>query len=105
MTPNVADFVDSKTRRKLDACVTRTVASLANENTLAAETPSVRLQRVLKVYAGIKPLLVFLTTFPLLPQTWRAGLVLLNQVLESLASIGSQVTVQFKAGKDLDPAA
>jgi hypothetical protein len=39
------------------------------------------------------------------PLAWRKGLTLLNQALESLATIGADVTVQFKAGKDLEPEA
>ena len=44
------------------------------------------LQRALKVYTGVKPLLLFLTTFPILPQTWRTGITVLTQVLDALAA-------------------
>ncbi|HEY0372629.1 MAG TPA: hypothetical protein VGD79_11545 [Thermoanaerobaculia bacterium] len=105
MNTTVDDFVDAHTRQQIDESVNRTVASYEHESTLVAETPNTRFQRVLRIYAGIKPLIVFLTKVPLVPLAWRKGLTLLNQALESLATIGADVTVQFKAGKDLEPEA
>lgn len=101
----LASLIDYKTKRRINAAVRETLASLENENTLIADSPNVLFQRVLKVFLGLQPLLAFLTTFPILPQPWRNGLKTLVQVLEALAAVGSQVTVQFKAGRDLDPAA
>jgi hypothetical protein len=101
----LASLIDLKTKRRINAAVRETMASLENENALIADSPNVLFQRVLKVYLGLKPLLAFLTTFPILPPPWRKGLSALFQVLEALAAIGPEVTVQFKAGRDLDPAA
>ena len=97
----LATLIDWKTKRQINASIRETIASLENENTLIADSPNVLLQRALKVFTGLKPLLQFLTNFSILPQTWRTGVTLLVQVLEALAAVGPQVTVQFKAGKDL----
>lgn len=104
-TQNVASLIDFKTKRRLNAAVRETMASLENENPLIADSPNVLLQRALKVFTGLEPLLAFLTSFPILPQTWRTGLTMLIQAMDALAQVGPQVTVQFKAGRDLTPAA
>ena len=78
-------------------------AELEQENMLMADTPKGRVQRVLKVFRGIKPLLTVVSALPILPSTWRSGIVVFIQALDSLAAI--DVTVAFKAGKDLEPAA
>jgi hypothetical protein len=102
-TRNEAAVIDFKTKKRINGCVRVTLASLESENTLIADTPNVLLQRALKVYIGLKPLLFFLSTFSLLPQMWRTGLTVLTQVLDALAAIGPVVDAQFKAGKDLKP--
>ena len=100
-------IIDFHTKKKIDAGVRSAVKSLEQENTAIAETPNVRFQRLLKIFAMLKPLLSFLVSFPVIPQLWRTGLNVLVQLLESLAVDGGNVVVQFKAGKDLalDPAA
>ncbi|HEX6096914.1 MAG TPA: hypothetical protein VF432_11365 [Thermoanaerobaculia bacterium] len=97
----LASLIDFKTKRRINASVRETLASLENENTLIAESPNVLFQRVLSVFGGLKPMLAFLTTFPILPPTWRKGLTAFVQALDALAVFGPQVTVHFKAGKDL----
>ena len=105
----LATVITFKDKRRINACVRQTMASLDNEsmseNTLAPDSPDTLLQRALNVFGGLKPLLLFLSTFGLLPLPWRTGLTLLVQVLEALAAVGPKVTVHFKAGKDLDAAA
>lgn len=76
-------------------------AELEQDNTLMAETQSGRLERVLKVYGRIKPLLTAVSMLPLIPSTWRAALVIFNQALEALAGVGGEMSPDFKAGKDL----
>jgi len=105
MNPNPNDFVRYKVRRQLDACVRRAVSSLEHENTLMAQSPISMFQRLLKVYKSLKPLLAFLTTFPLVPQSVRTGIGLLAQVLEQVTEAGPKLTTWFKAGKDLEEAA
>jgi hypothetical protein len=55
---------------------------------------------VLKIYGGIKPLLVILTATPLIPSPWRTALKTFAHSLEALAAT-PEVTAAFKAGKDL----
>ena len=105
MTPNPNDFVAYKMRKQLDASVRRAVSSLEHENTLLAMSPIAVLQRLLKVYKNLKPLLVFLTTFPLVPQSVRTGIGLLLQMLESVVTVTPEIVSRFKAGKDLQEAA
>ena len=102
--PNPNDSIQYKTRRQLDTCVRRAMSSLEHERTVSAESPAAAFQRLLKVYRGLKPLLAFLTTFPLVPQSIRTGIGLLAQTLEAVSQAAPWFTAQFKAGKDLNPA-
>src|ERR1044072_3094605 len=88
-------------RRAVDASLRNLQKEMEQENTLVQETPVGRLQRVLKIYRGIKPLLAVLSTLPLIPSTWAAASVRFNQALEALAISAPDVTAHFKAGKDL----
>ena len=74
---------------------------MEQENTLVQETPNGRLQKVLKIFRGIKPVLAVLSSLPLIPSTWRAAIVMFIQALEALAVVGADITAEFKAGKDL----
>ena len=62
-----------------------------------------RVQKLVKVYNGIKPLLAVVSVTPLLSPSWRAALATFTQAVEALinapelAAAGSD----FKAGKDL----
>jgi hypothetical protein len=60
--------------------------------------PSGVVQRVLKVYRGIKPLL---NSLPILPLSWRASLGMFIHAVDVLALAGPEITNGFKAGKDL----
>ncbi len=102
--PNPNDFVPYKTRQQLDSSVRRAVSALEHENTVMAASPAATFQRLLKVYKGLKPLLAFLTTFPLVPHSVRTGIGLLVQTLEAVSELAVPLTAQFKAGKDLEPA-
>ena len=103
--PNPNDFVQYKTRRQMEGCVRRAISALEHENTVLAQSPIAVFQRLLKVYKQLKPLLVFLTTFPLVPQSIRTGVGLLVQMLDSVSEAGPTLTTWFKAGKDLEEAA
>jgi hypothetical protein len=52
---------------------------LWRENTLLTESPSGTLQRVLKIFRGIKPLLTLLSSLSFLPSAWRGALMMLIQ--------------------------
>src|SRR5690349_195020 len=99
--PNPNDFVQYKTRRQMEGCVQRAISALEHENTVLAQSPIAVFQRLLKVYKQLKPLLVFLTTFPLVPQSIRTGVGLLVQMLDSVSEASPTLTTWFKAGKDL----
>ena len=105
MSNPITSLIDFKTKKRINACVRDTLSSLEHENTVIANTPNGILQRVKKVYTGIKPLFTFLSTFPILPQTWRTGITVLGQVLDALVAVVPETTLQFKAGKDLEEAA
>jgi hypothetical protein len=90
-----------KTKRSTDRTVRALQQDMEQENTLVADTPNTRLQKVLKIYRGIKPVLAVLGSLPLIPSTWRAAVVMFTQALDALSSVGGEITAQFKAGKDL----
>lgn len=96
----LSDYVDFRTKKKIDASVRHTLASLENESP-NADTPNSRFQRLLQMYKTLQPLFAFIMSFPLIPQLWRTGLGVIVQILDSFVTIGPDVTLQFKAGKDL----
>jgi hypothetical protein len=73
---------------------------MSEENTLKPETQSGRLERLLKIYAGIKPLLAVLSALPLVPARSRAALILFTEALEAVAAVAPD-NADFKAGKDI----
>jgi hypothetical protein len=77
------------------------VLAMEQENTLIAETPVVKFQKVLKIYRSIKPVLSVLSTLPLIPTTWRGAVLMFIQALDALTNVGGEITASFKAGKDL----
>ena len=92
----------SKNRKSVDRNIRALMQDMEHENTLVQESPNGRLQRVLKIFRGVKPALSVLSTLPLVPSTWRAAIVMFVQALEALSTIGSDITLEFKAGKDLE---
>jgi hypothetical protein len=100
MSFKLSEYVDFRTKKKIDSSVKATIASLENESP-DADTPNSRFQRLLQFYKMLKPLFAFILSFPLIPQMWRTGLGVIVQLLESFVTIGPDITVQFKAGKDL----
>ena len=88
-------------KRSVDASLRNLQKEMEQENTLVQETPVGRLQRVLKIFRGIKPLLTVLGSLPLIPSTWRAAIGMFTQALDALAVVAPEVTAEFKAGKDL----
>ena len=90
-----------KSKRSTDRTLRALQQDMEQENTLVADTPNTRLQKVLKVYRGIKPVFAILGALPLIPSTWRAAIVMFTQALDALTSVGGDITAQFKAGKDL----
>jgi len=90
-----------KHKRSTDRTLRALNVDMEQENTLVQDTPNTRLQKVLKIWRGIKPVFTVLSSLPLIPSTWRAGIVMFMQALESLSQFGGDIVAQFKAGKDL----
>jgi hypothetical protein len=90
-----------KSKRSTDRTLRALQQDMEQENTLVADTPNSRLQKVLKVYRGIKPVFAVLGALPLIPSTWRAAIVMFTQALDALTAVGGEITAEFKAGKDL----
>jgi len=91
----------SKSKKSIDRNIRTLMQEMESENTLVQDTPAGRFQRVLKIFRGLRPLFAVLGSLPLIPSTWRAAIVMFTQALDALAAIGPEVTVEFKAGKDL----
>ncbi|HYI08450.1 MAG TPA: hypothetical protein VEK57_05230 [Thermoanaerobaculia bacterium] len=88
-------------RRNVDRNLRALMNKMENDNTLLAETPAARFEKVLKIYRGVRPLLALLAALPLIPSTWRSALLMFTQALEALSGVSGQITAQFKAGRDL----
>ena len=90
-----------KSKRSTDRTLRALNMDMEQENTLVQDTPNGRLQKVLKIYRGIKPVFAVIGSLPLIPSTWRAAIVMFTQALDALAVVGGEITAEFKAGKDL----
>ena len=58
------------------------------------QTAADRAQQLMTTYAGVRPILLALSSIPLVPETWRAAITVFVASLDG-------VTATFKAGKDL----
>lgn len=87
--------------RQIDRSIRGILKDFEQENTLLPETFADHVQRLVRVYPAIKPLLTMLTLLPF-PPVWRKGLDLLKQVIEAVAAASpNDIPANFKAGKDL----
>jgi hypothetical protein len=93
--------VIEKSKRSTDRTLRALQQEMEQENTLVQDTPNTRLQKVLKIYRGIKPVFAVIGSLPLIPSTWRAAIVMFTQALDALTAVGGEITAEFKAGKDL----
>jgi hypothetical protein len=100
-TKNASEELIAKHKKSVDRSIRNLVQEMEHEKTLLAETPLGAVQRVLKVYRQIKPLLTVISSLPILPLTWRMALNGFTQALDALAGAAPGVTAAFKAGKDL----
>jgi len=90
-----------KSKRSTDRTLRALQQAMEQENTLVQDTPNGRLQKVLKIYRGVKPVFAVIGSLPLIPSTWRAAIVMFTQALDALTAVGCEITAEFKAGKDL----
>jgi hypothetical protein len=82
------------------AIKTLKLADMEQENALLGDNLSGRVQKLVKVYSSIKPLLVAVSALPIIPATWRAALVIFTQAVEAVVA-SPEIAPDFKAGKDL----
>ena len=90
-----------KSKRSTGRTLRALNVDMEQENTLVGDTPNGRLQKVLKIWRGIKPVFAVISMLPLIPSTWRAAIVMFTQALDALTAVGGEITAEFKAGKDL----
>jgi len=57
-----------------------------HQQTAIADTLANNLQRLVRVYFAVKPLLAVIATLPLLPAPWRAALALFVGTLDAVAA-------------------
>jgi hypothetical protein len=63
----------AKSKRSTDRTLRALQQDMEHENTLVQDSPNTRLQKVLKIYRGIKPVIIITGGLPLIPSTWRAA--------------------------------
>ena len=79
---------------------TLNLAEMEQENSLLPDNLSGRVQKLVKVYSAIRPLLTVVSTLPIIPAAWRAALTIFSQAVEAVVS-SPEISADFKAGKDL----
>jgi len=98
---HVQEIASSKAYALINRSIkTLNIAEMEMEREIAPPTPAERIQKLVKVYTAIKPLLTVVSTLPLLPQAWRAALSLFIAAVEAVVS-SPELNPDFKAGKDL----
>src|SRR4051794_684109 len=80
--------------KTIDASIRTLNVDMEQSVIATADMQTDRIGRLLKIYAGVKPLLIAVAALPVIPYTWRAALALFNGALDA-------VEADFKAGKDL----
>lgn len=95
----LAESIIRKEKKDVDKRINALMTELAHENTLLPETPFRILQRVLKIYRGVKPVFSVIVRLPFMPTTWSAVIEALMRALDALDV--PEVIAKFKAGKDL----
>ena len=56
-----------KSKRSTDRALRALNQEMEHENTLVQDTPNTRLQKVLRIFRGLKPLFTVLSSLPLAP--------------------------------------
>lgn len=96
-----SETIIQASKKAVDRSIRTLMSEMEHENTLIAETPVARFQKVLKIYRSVKPMFKVLASLPLIPATWRAAVMMLDQALEALSGSSGAILEPFKAGKDL----
>jgi len=75
-------------------------AAIHSEGAAAADDLNTRLEKLVKVYGSIKPLLVAVSALPIVPAKWQTALVLFTQTVDAVVA-SPEIDSDFKSGKDL----
>jgi hypothetical protein len=100
MNTATIQFHDVPTFVDIDRAVTRFGVIDTQKATGEQASPTDRVQKVISIFAIVRPLLVAISALPIIPNSWRMGVQLFVTALDALAA-GSVVSGDFKAGKDL----
>ena len=103
----ISDAMIRKEQQNGDERVTGLLAELDDETIVVPQTALSAVQRVLKIYRGVKPVLGLLVKLPIVPSHWSALVAAFLDALDKLDSpaVIGEITTTFKAGKDLEEAA
>jgi len=66
-------------------------------------TPAAQMERLVTVYATVRPILLALTEIRFIPKSWRAVLTIFTVSLDEVSATLDEVSETFKAGKDQSP--
>lgn len=79
----------------------RRLKNIEPENTFLPASFGGQVERLVRIYGAVKPLLTVMTTLPLIPSPWRNGLAIFMKALDAVVAGAGEITPNFKAGKDL----
>ena len=79
----------------------RQLKDFEQENTLLPETLTGAVERLVRIYDAVRPLLTMLALAPFLPPSWRKVIGALSSALAAVAAGADAGSAEFKAGKDL----
>jgi hypothetical protein len=86
--------------KAVDTAIHALTVEMKQEDAPIADTQIGRIEHLLQVYRGLKPLLTVLSALPLILTKWRNALAVFTQALEAVA-VGASDLADFKAGKDI----
>jgi len=79
----------------------RQLKDFEQENTLLPETLTGAVERLVRIYDAVRPLLTMLALAPFLPPSWRKVIGALSSALAAVAAGADAGSAEFKAVKDL----
>ncbi len=86
---------------QIDAAVQR-IKAIDQEGVLPGEeTPEGRIERFLRLFEGVKPLLTAIASLVIIPRGWRTAVSTFIKAVQAVADDLANLADDFKAGKDL----
>jgi hypothetical protein len=73
---------------------------LESSSRTAVQTPEALMERLVTVYATVKPILLALTDSRFIPKSWRRVLTIFTVAMDEVTATLDAVSESFKAGKD-----